>query len=90
MEKLKNKKVAVVGLGVEGSDVVKFLLKQGANVTLFDQKPESELVFDEINKAKLKLVCGPDYLKKELVGFDFIFRSPGIRPDILEFVKAGS
>src|SRR5581483_3529593 len=88
MENLKGKRIAVVGLGIEGKDVAKFLLKEGADVTLFDQKPENELDFSGIDKNKLKLVCGPDYLKKGFEGFYFIFRSPGIRPDIPEFIRA--
>ncbi len=88
MEKLNGKRIAVVGLGVEGKDVIKFLLKQKADITLFDQKPKAELNFTGINRNKIDLVTGQNYLEKGFTGFDFIFRSPGIRPDIPEFLKA--
>ena len=38
MKNFKNKKVAVVGFGIEGGDLVKFLLKKGAITTIFDKK----------------------------------------------------
>ncbi len=87
-EKLAGKKIAVVGLGLEGKDIVNFLLRRKTDITLFDQKPEAELDFSGINRNKISLNCGPDYLKKGFLDFDFVFRSPGIRPDIPEFVEA--
>ncbi len=92
MEKFKKKKVAVVGLGLEGKDVVEFLLKSEAEVTLFDQKKESDLDFSGIEKKKIKLVCGEGYLDDGFVGFDYIFRSPGVYrfiPQIVEAEKKG-
>lgn len=86
--KTKITKSAVVGFGLEGKDLVNYLLKNNAQVTVFDQKAESELDFTGVNKQKIKLVTGPDYLKKGLLDFDVVFHSPGIRPDIKEFVEA--
>lgn len=40
----KNKKVAVLGMGVEGESSVKFLLKQGAKVTQLDQETNKDYV----------------------------------------------
>lgn len=85
---VKNKKIAVVGLGIEGKDVVNYLLKKGNKITVFDQKTESELDFSGISKSKIKLNCGPNYLKNGFLDFDVIYRSPGIRPDIKEFLSA--
>jgi len=42
----KNKKVAVLGLGVEGLSSAKFLIKNGAQVTILDRKDERELSKD--------------------------------------------
>ena len=39
----KNKRVAVLGLGVEGVSSVRFLIKNGARVTVLDKKKEEEL-----------------------------------------------
>ena len=34
----KNKKIAIVGYGIEGQDAEKFLKAKGADVTILDQK----------------------------------------------------
>lgn len=88
MNKFLNKKVAVIGLGIEGKDAINFLLGQGAFVTLFDKKNEDELDFENIDKSKISLVCGSDYLKNGLIGFDYIVRSPGFYPLAPELIKA--
>ncbi len=88
MEKLKGKNTAVVGLGLEGKDLVSFLLKCGADVTVFDQKTESELDFSGVDKKKINLKCGSDYLSGGFLDFDIVFRSPGIYRYIPEFVTA--
>lgn len=75
-------------MGIEGKDSVNYLLKQGASVTLFDKKPESELDFENIDKSRISIVCGPDYLKDGLIGFDYIVRSPGVYPFMQEIVSA--
>ena len=44
MAEFTNKKIAVLGLGIEGQDICKFLIKHRAkNITLFDQKTPKEL-----------------------------------------------
>lgn len=82
------KKTAVLGLGLEGKDLVNYLLGKGYEVTIFDRKEEGELDLTEISRKKIKLICGKDYLKKGLLGFDIIFRSPGVYRFIPELVKA--
>ncbi len=86
--KYKNKKIAVIGLGMEGKDAISYLLDMGAIVTLFDKKNEAELDFTGINKEKISVICGDDYLKNGIKGFDFIVRSPGIYPFIPEISEA--
>lgn len=88
MEKYKGKKVAVIGLGIEGKDAINYLLNCGALITLFDKKTESELDFSGVDKEKIDLVCGGDYLKNGIKGFDFIIRSPGVYPFTSEIVDA--
>ena len=68
---LKSKKVAVLGFGLEGRDLVNYLLKQGAYVTILDQKRSFELDFKDINVRKVNLICGEDYLDALFV-FDVI------------------
>jgi UDP-N-acetylmuramoylalanine--D-glutamate ligase len=92
MEDYKNKKVAVLGLGIEGTDAVNYLLEKEAEITLFDVKDEEYLDFDGIDKSKIKTLTGKDYLKDGLTGFDLIVRSPGVYrflPEILDAEKAG-
>jgi UDP-N-acetylmuramoylalanine--D-glutamate ligase len=86
--KYKNKRVAVLGLGIEGKDAINYLLKEGADVTLFDRKPEAGLDFAGIPRNKIDVIVGSDYLKDGLVGFDFIVRSPGVYRFIPEIVDA--
>jgi len=90
MMKFSGKKVAVLGLGIEGQDLCRFLLKKRARITVFDQKKASELgrIYQEFKKAGVQFSLGKDYLKKGLVGFDFLFRSPGFRRSLPEIIEA--
>lgn len=85
---LQNKEVAVLGLGIEGRDLVEFLLKVGAKITVYDQKSKDKLYLGGIDKRKVKIICGKNYLSKGLNSYDYIFRSPGVYKYIPEIVKA--
>jgi UDP-N-acetylmuramoylalanine--D-glutamate ligase len=55
MSKYKGKKILVVGFGVSGVSVAKYMAKQGAKVTVTDTKQKSELT-DSVNAcADLKI-----------------------------------
>ena len=92
---IRNKKVAIIGLGVRNLPLIDYLYKLGSEITLFNNKPIEQLdknVLDKIYEYKLKFSFGENYLNK-LVGFDVIFRSPSCRPDtpqIEEEVKRGA
>jgi UDP-N-acetylmuramoylalanine--D-glutamate ligase len=78
---LQNKLVAVLGYGIEGKAVTKYLLQHGISPVLFDAKPWSNWSVDDQEKIKalgVNFIFGEDYLK-ELKGFDVIFRSPGVK-----------
>jgi len=81
-EQLKDKKVAVLGLGVEGVSSVKFLLQRRAKVTVLDRKEEKEIDEEILKKVQnpglVKLKLGNDYLK-DLQTYDLIIRSPGVK-----------
>lgn len=85
---IKNKKVAVVGIGVSNIPLIEFLLKLGAKVTAFDQKSELELGDIYLNFLKLgsKFSLGNNYLEK-LTGFDVVFKTPSMRIDSEALVK---
>lgn len=88
----KNKKIAVLGFGIEGRDAISYLLSVGAIVTLFDKKNEPDLDFSGVDKNRIQLICGENYLDNGLNNFDFVVRSPGIYryiPQIVEAEKDG-
>lgn len=90
----QDKKVAILGFGIEGKDLCDFLVSCGARITVFDQKPEAELGDIEVyKKGGVGFITGLDYLNKGLSGFEYIFRSPGIYryiPEIVEAEKDGA
>ena len=82
------KKCTVLGLGISNLPLIDFLLNHGATVTARDQKdinPDEEKI-KELLARGVTFRCGADYLK-EMDG-DFVFRSPGIRPDLPEINAA--
>lgn len=87
---IKDKRIAVIGVGVSNTPLINLLLSCGCNVTVCDKRSLSEMgmeALDLINRgAKLKL--GEDYL--EGLDHDIIFRTPGLMPfdPHLEAVKA--
>ena len=92
MTDFKDKKVAVLGLGIEGRDAINFLLNRGAKITLFDKKEEQEIDFSGIEKEKIEIITGENYLSSGLAGFDYIIRSPGVyryNSEIVDAEKAG-
>ncbi len=86
---IKYKKVAVVGIGVSNRPLIKFLVKLGAKVTAFDKKHREKLgsISLELDEIGVDLVLGENYLDK-LDGYDVIFKTPSMRIDRPEFVKA--
>jgi len=91
MLKLFQKKVAVLGFGIEGQDLCRFLLSQKAVITVFDKKNPSEFEISEEFQG-INFELGPEYLNKGLLGFDIIFRSPAFKlslPEIVEADKSG-
>lgn len=94
MENNLKDKIAVLGLGVEGKDVVRYLLKKKyCNITVLDKKNRSELDLKDLDCANIKFITGSDYLKNGLTEYKTIFRSPGVYrylPEILEAQKKGS
>ena len=80
--KIKNKKIAIIGAGVSNIPLIKYLKDLNCKMTLFDRNKLDNLsdeVKDIIEKYKPELSLGDKYLDK-LVGFDIIFRSPSFLP----------
>lgn len=85
---LKGKRVAVIGIGVSNTPLVKMLLRAGVKVTACDKKPKESFagLAEELESLGAQLKLGPDYLKE--LDFEVIFRTPGMRPDLPELVEA--
>lgn len=85
---LKGKRVAVIGIGVSNTPLIKTLLGAGISVTACDKNERSAFgpLADELEALGAELHLGESYL--EGLDQDLIFRSPGIRPDIPPFLNA--
>ncbi len=89
---LKNKKIALLGLGIENYFLLKFLLKKKikSQITICDAKTQKQI------KNKLKEFAGNSQIcwqlganyNKNLTNFDIIFRSPGYPLFASEIKKA--
>ena len=77
---LKDKKIAVLGLGVSNRPLVRLLLDFGCQVTGCDKTPREKLDGEvlELEKAGCALRVGENYL--DGVEADVVFRTPGMHP----------
>lgn len=85
---LKDKTVAVIGIGVSNQPLIRLLLDRGVSVTACDKKDRTALgaLGDELEAAGCRLQLGEGYLQG--LNQDIIFRTPGMRPDLPELVEA--
>lgn len=89
---IKNKKIAVIGIGISNIPTIKFLLENGALVTACDKKSKEDLgdIADELIQKGAILKLGENYLKD--IKADIVFKTPGMRydtPELLELSKNG-
>lgn len=77
---LKNKSVAVIGIGVSNTPLIELLLNAGCNVTACDKRSFEELgeIGTKLKDKGAKFRLGDDYL--ENLTEDVIFRTPGLMP----------
>ena len=77
---LKNKKIAVLGLGVSNRPLVRLLLNYGCDVIGCDRTPREKLDQEvlELEKKGCSLRLGEQYLDD--VTADLVFRTPGMHP----------
>ena len=80
LEQFRDKKIAVLGLGVSNRPLVKMLLAAGCTVTGCDrvarEKADAEVL--ELEKLGCTLSLGDSYLDN--VEADILFRTPGMHP----------
>ncbi len=77
---LREKKIAVLGLGVSNRPLVRLLLSFGCDVTGCDKTPEDQLDEEllQLRSQGCKLKVGEDYLND--LKADLAFRTPGMHP----------
>lgn len=83
---LKNKRVLVMGLGLIGGGVgvVKWLIKQGAKVTVTDLRTKKELLpsLKKLKRLPIKYILGK-HRKVDFLKADLIIKNPGVPNDSL-------
>ena len=86
---LKNRKVAIIGLGVSNIPLIDYMHKYGAKVTVFDNRNIEGIPKDVLKKITdytMDFSFGTNYLSK-LKEFDIIFRSPSCLPTVPELIE---
>jgi len=96
IKKLQNKKIAILGLGIENYALIKFLLRQKVEcmITICDIKKKAELgdKYQALKGRKNIAWKTNKYARQHLDGFDILFRSPGwpvFDAEIKKAVKMG-
>lgn len=89
LESLKGKKVAVLGIGISNTPLIRMLLQAGVRVTACDKRERIAFdgLLDDIEALGATVYLGEDYLD-HLKGQDVIFRTPGLRPDLPQIQAA--
>lgn len=85
--KLKQSKIAIVGLGVSNLPLLDYLHKLNCDITIFNERKLDSNIIEKINEYNCKNYIGENCLEN-LKDFDIIFRSPSILPTRKEFLKA--
>lgn len=93
-DELRGKSVAVIGMGVSNTPLIRMMLRAGLKVTVCDKSPRErvEEIAGELESLGARLQLGENYLNK-LSRFDVIFRTPGLSPNtpqLKEAVEKGS
>lgn len=87
----RGKRVTVVGLGIEGIDLVRFFCKQGALVTVSDSRPASALSrnLEQIRHLPVRLSLGENHVE-DTVTADAVFVSQSVPLSIPAIAAARS
>lgn len=90
LAELEGKRVAVIGIGVSNRPLIRLLREAGIAVTACDKNERGNFdagALEELESLGTELRLGTDYLEG-LSGFDVIFRTPGMRPDVPQLEAA--
>lgn len=82
------KNITVIGIGISNLPLIKYLVSLGANVTACDRRSAEDLGenYTELEKLGVKFNLGDGYLNN--LSGDVIFKTPGMRYDVPELLKA--
>ena len=82
------KNITVIGIGISNLPLIKYLVSLGANVTACDRRSAEDLGenYTELEKLGVKVNLGDGYLNN--LSGDMIFKTPGMRYDVPELLKA--
>lgn len=85
---VRGKSVAVLGMGVSNTPLIRLLLEAGAHVTIRDRKEEAaeNMTAKAFASHGATLVFGENYLDD--LNESIIFKTPGMRPDLPELLAA--
>lgn len=84
VDSIRNKLVAIIGIGVSNTPLLELLLAEGIRVTACDKRSREQMgeQAEHLEQLGCELHLGADYLKD--LDADVIFRTPGLRPDVPE------
>ena len=90
IEGIKDKRIAVVGIGISNTPLIKLLAGKGCAVTACDRRNREALgaAAEELESLGATLKLGDGYL--DGLDADIIFRTPGMRPDLPQIAEAVS
>lgn len=80
--------ITVIGIGISNLPLIKYLVSLGARVTARDKRDKTDLGanYNELEALGVKFSLGNDYLSD--ISGDIIFKTPGMRYDVPQLVKA--
>ncbi|MBQ7108939.1 MAG: UDP-N-acetylmuramoyl-L-alanine--D-glutamate ligase [Clostridia bacterium] len=87
---VRDKKIAVVGIGVSNLPLVRMLADCGARLCVHDKRTKDALgeVYDELKGLNVQMVLGEEYLDKISENTYMVFKTPGIRYDVPALLDA--
>ena len=88
LDSIREKRVAVIGIGVSNTPLIERLAREHIAVTACDRRDRAALgdLARRLEELGAALCLGEDYL--ENLDADVVFRTPGLRPDVPELAAA--
>lgn len=87
-DSVRGRDITVIGIGISNLPLIKYLVSLGARVTARDKRDKTDLGanYNELEAIGVKFCLGNDYLSD--ISGDIIFKTPGMRYDVPQLVKA--